>query len=306
MSGQADTNIKKNYLPVFEEYPEVTGFFSLKDGAVEGSPYNNPEMFRQLGLEDVVRVWPTQIHKTQVAVIRQEDVEAAKATSEKGSSLVLGGSVSSASIAQDAGETGNHTQVTSDSVDRNPGNQNPGDYSPAIIIPDTDGTITNRKNVLLTTVHADCLAVFCYDPVKEAIGLCHAGWRGTCAGIAMEMVEKMEEEYGCDPEDLQAYIGPGISQCCFEAGMEVAEAFAENWTFAEDYITRTPGDVANGKCHIDIKGINQEQLELMGIPTEQIRVSEHCTCCEPELFCSYRREGGTYMRMGGGLCMTEK
>lgn len=295
MSVQVGTNIKKNYLPVFEEYPDVTGFFSLKDGAVEGSPYNNPEIFRQLGLEDAVRVWPTQIHKTQVAVIRQEDVDAARAAAETGYSLVLGGS------APDAGETKNHTQANPD-----PSAQSPGNCSTAIIIPDTDGTITNLKNVLLTTVHADCLAVFCYDPVKEAIGLCHAGWRGTCAGIAMEMVEKMEDEYGCDPENLQAYIGPGISQCCFEVGMEVAEDFAENWTFAEDYITRTPGDVANGKCHIDIKGINQEQLELMGIPTEQIRVSEHCTCCEPELFCSYRREGGTYMRMGGGLCMKEK
>ena len=61
MSVQTGTNIKKNHLPVFEEYPEVTGFFSLKDGAVEGSPYNNPDMFRQLGLEDTVRVWPTQI-----------------------------------------------------------------------------------------------------------------------------------------------------------------------------------------------------------------------------------------------------
>lgn len=295
MSVQVGTNIKKNYLPVFEEYPDVTGFFSLKDGAVEGSPYNNPEMFRQLGLEDAVRVWPTQIHKTQVAVIRQEDVDAARAAAETGYSLVLGG------YAPDAGETKNHTQANPD-----PGAQSPGNCSTAIIIPDTDGTITNLKNVLLTTVHADCLAVFCYDPVKEAIGLCHAGWRGTCAGIAMEMVEKMEDEYGCDPENLQAYIGPGISQCCFEVGMEVAEDFAENWTFAEDYITRTPGDVANGKCYIDIKGINQEQLELMGIPTEQIRVSEHCTCCEPQLFCSYRREGGTYMRMGGGLCMKEK
>lgn len=256
---------RKNYLPAFEEYPEITGFFSLKDGAVEGSPYNNPEMFRQLDLEDAVRVWPTQIHKTQIAVIRQDDVDAAKAAA-----------------AEEAGRQA------------------------SIIIPDTDGSITDLKNVLLTTVHADCLAVFCYDPVKEAIGLCHAGWRGTCAGIAIEMVEKMQAEYGCDPDDLQAYIGPGISQCCFEAGMEVAEAFAENWTFAEDYITRTPEDLTNGKCHVDIKGINQEQLELMGIPTEQIQVSEHCTCCEPELFCSYRREGGTYMRMGGGLCMKKQ
>ena len=189
MSVQAGTNIKKNYLPVFEEYPEVTGFFSLKDGAVEGSPYNNPEMFRQLRLEDAVRIWPTQIHETQVAVIRQEDIDAAKAAAEAGISLMLEGS------ALNAGETKNHTQANPNPGDQKRGGQNPGDYSPAIIIPDTDGTITNRKNVLLTTVHADCLAVFCYDPVKEAIGLCHAGWRGTCAGIAMEMVEKMEEEY---------------------------------------------------------------------------------------------------------------
>ena len=163
MSVQADTNIKKNYLPVFEEYPEVTGFFSLKDGAVEGSPYNNPEMFRQLGLEDAGRVWPTQVHETRVAVIRQEDVDAAKANPDPG--------------------------------DQKPVDQNPGDYSPAIIIPDTDGTITNLKNVLLTTVHADCLAVFCYDPVKEAIGLCHAGWRGTCAGTL----------YGPESKQIQKY-----------------------------------------------------------------------------------------------------
>ena len=84
MSVQAGTNIKKNYLPVFEEYPEVMGFFSLKDGAVEGSPYNNPEMFRQLGLEDAVRVWPTQVHETRVAVIRQEDVDAAKDNPDSG------------------------------------------------------------------------------------------------------------------------------------------------------------------------------------------------------------------------------
>lgn len=108
MSVQAGTNIKKNYLPVFEEYLEVTGFFSLKDGAVEGSPYNNPEMFRQLRLEDAVRVWPTQIHKTQVAVIRQEDIDAAKAAAEAGISLMLEGS------ALNAGETKNHTQANPD------------------------------------------------------------------------------------------------------------------------------------------------------------------------------------------------
>ena len=298
MSGHAGS--KKDYLPVFEGFPEVTGFFSLKSGAVEGSPYDNQTVFRQLDVENAVRVFPKQIHKKHVAMIRQEDVEAAVAAAASGTSAVKHAGIpfkASGTSAPDAPEDNSRS-----------GSSGIGDVietgtAASIIVPDTDGTITNIKNVLLTTVHADCLAVFCYDPVKEAIGLSHAGWRGTCAGIAVEMIEKMQAEYDCDTNDLQVYIGPGISRCCFEAGMEVAAAFAENWAFAHEFISRTPEDLKNEKCHIDIKGINRRQLELAGVPAEQIKVSEHCTCCEPELFCSYRREGGTYMRMGGGLCM---
>ena len=61
MSGHAGS--KKDYLPVFEGFPEVTGFFSLKSGAVEGSPYDNQAVFRQLDVENAVRVFPKQIHK---------------------------------------------------------------------------------------------------------------------------------------------------------------------------------------------------------------------------------------------------
>ena len=75
MSRQAGS--KKDYLLVFEGFPEVTGFFSLKSGAVEGSPYDNQAVFRQLEVENAVRIFPKQIHKKHVAVIRQEDVEAA-------------------------------------------------------------------------------------------------------------------------------------------------------------------------------------------------------------------------------------
>lgn len=275
----SDVKMHSDYLPVFEGVPGVTGFFSLKSGAVKGSPYDNQEVFRQLGVENAVRVFPKQIHKKHVAVIRQEDVDAAAASSS-----------AAATAATDPDLEGN-----SEDGD--------GRSCASIVVPDTDGTITNLKNVLLTTVHADCLAVFCYDPVKEAIGLSHAGWRGTCAGIAAEMIEKMQAEYGCDTKNMQIYISPGISMCCFEAGMEVAGAFTEKWTFAHEFISRSPEDIRNEKCHIDLKGINRRQMELAGIPADQIKVSGHCTCCEPELFCSYRREGGTYMRMGGGLCM---
>ena len=278
MSGHAGS--KKDYLPVFEGFPEVTGFFSLKSGAVEGSPYDNLAVVRQLDVENAVRVFPKQIHKKHVAMIRQEDVEAAVAAAASGTSAVKHAGIpfkASGTSAPDAPEDNSRS-----------GSSGIGDVIEtgtvaSIIVPDTDGTITNIKNVLLTTVHA--------------------GWRGTCAGIAVEMIEKMKAEYDCDTKDLQVYIGPGISRCCFEAGMEVAAAFAENWAFAHEFISRTPEDLKNEKCHIDIKGINRRQLELAGVPAEQIKVSEHCTCCEPELFCSYRREGGTYMRMGGGLCM---
>ena len=57
------------------------------------------------------------------------------------------------------------------------------------------------------------------------------------------------------------------------------------------------------KYYIDLKDINRRQLEAAGLKRENIAISEHCTCCEPELFCSYRREGGTYRRMGAGICM---
>lgn len=170
--------------------------------------------------------------------------------------------------------------------------------SATLLIPDTDGLITNWKNILLTTVHADCLAVFLYDAKKHAIGLVHAGWRGTALGIAPKAVKMMTENYGSLPEDVYAFISPGISKCCFEVGPEVYEEFKNKWDFIDDF-----AQPKNKKYYIDLKGINKIQLEKAGLQSMNIQISKHCTCCEPETFCSYRRDGGTYLRMGAGLCM---
>lgn len=167
-------------------------------------------------------------------------------------------------------------------------------------LPDTDGMITNVPGVLLTTVHADCLPVYFFDPKKGAIGLVHAGWRGTAAGIAPKAVTLMEQIYKSSPSHIQVYIGPGISQCCFETGPEVAEEFCEKWSFAGAFAQKR-----GEKYYIDLKGINKRQLTNLGVKASQIEISPHCTCCEEELFCSYRREGGTYLRMGAGLCITQ-
>lgn len=169
-----------------------------------------------------------------------------------------------------------------------------------VALPNTDGIVTNMKGVLLTTVHADCFPVWFCDEERAAIGLVHAGWRGTLAGIAQEAVRTMAKEYGSDPAQIRVHIGPGISKCCFETGPEVIEAFREKWAFADEY-----AEPAGEKYYIDLKGINTAELLEVGIKDQNITVSRHCTCCEPEMFASYRREGGTYMRMGAGICLSE-
>ncbi|QAT43385.1 peptidoglycan editing factor PgeF [Aminipila luticellarii] len=161
----------------------------------------------------------------------------------------------------------------------------------------TDGIITNNPDILLTTVHADCLAVFFYDKKKKAIGLVHAGWRGTVGGIVVKAVKQMESEYGSKPEDIAAFISPGISKCCFETGEEVYDLFLENWKWADAFAEKK-----GSKYYIDLKGINERQLLEAGV--REIQVSGYCTCCRPEMFCSYRREQGTKMRMGAGICLS--
>ena len=76
------------------------------------------------------------------------------------------------------------------------------------------------------------------------------------------------------------------------------EKFSESCAFIDEFAEKK-----GEKYYIDLKGINRRQLEELGVPAAGIKVSDRCTCCEPETFCSYRREGGTYRRMGAGICL---
>ena len=243
---------EEKYIRIFEHEPGVMAFFATRFSAVEGRPggtvYDNRELFSELGVDDYFKVWPRQVHGTDIAVIDLEDV-----------------------------------------------NQNLSDGG--VIIPETDGVITNVKKVLLTSVHADCPPVYLYDPETRSIGLVHAGWRGAAAGIVPKAIRKMQNEYGAKADDIRLFVGPGISKCCFEVGEEVAEQFEKNWgsTFAEP--------CGGSKYMLDLKEAIRSQAVGAGIPEENIGISEHCTCCEPSLFSSCRREGSSYMRMGAGIAI---
>ncbi|MDH4208734.1 MAG: polyphenol oxidase family protein, partial [Anaerolineae bacterium] len=91
------------------------------------------------------------------------------------------------------------------------------------VVPDTDALITAQPGVALMLRFADCLPILLYDPCVPAVGLGHAGWRGTAAEIASRMVARMREAFGTDPTKIVAALGPAVGPCCYEVGTEVVE-----------------------------------------------------------------------------------
>jgi YfiH family protein len=145
--------------------------------------------------------------------------------------------------------------------------------------------VTNEAEVALTIFSADCTPILFYDPVANAIGAAHAGWRGTAAGIALKVVEKMVQEFGSDPKNIRTAIGPCISQCCFETREDVPAAMiAALGEEAKSYIL-PKGE----KYYVNLKGLNALWLRRAGVA--QISIAQECTACEPHRFWSHRRVG---------------
>lgn len=151
-----------------------------------------------------------------------------------------------------------------------------------------DALVTNREKVVLVTFYADCVPIFLLDPEKRAIGLAHSGWRGTVREIAGETVRVMREEYGTEPKDIQAAIGPSIGDCCFEVGQEVYEEFAALLPWS----TRWCRPTIPGKWHINLQQIICSSLQGAGVPENNIAVSGICTKCCKDMFFSYRGDEG--------------
>jgi YfiH family protein len=133
--------------------------------------------------------------------------------------------------------------------------------------------------------------ILLYDQRRHAIGLAHAGWRGTVGQIAAETVRTMTEAYGTEPADIVAGIGPSIGPCCYEVGGEVID------TWLEAAVPGKKRAVINHGTgyHFDLWAANRLVLVQAGVPDRQIEYSAHCVRCEHERFFSYRatRQIGT-------------
>lgn len=153
---------------------------------------------------------------------------------------------------------------------------------------EADGLATNAPGVTLCIFSADCVPVLLYDPVRKAIAAAHAGWRGTAAAIAAAAAETMAREFGSDPADLRAAIGPAIGKCCFETDDDVPAAMvAALGSPAEPFMAQI-----GEKWHVDLKAINAAILERAGLSREHIDVSQDCTCCQHDRFWSHRYTKG--------------
>lgn len=161
-----------------------------------------------------------------------------------------------------------------------------GLYAPRIS--GVDGMVTDRQGVALVTSHADCAAIYLYDPVRRAIGLAHAGWRGTVAEIAGNTVRRMTEAFGTKPEDLYAVVGPCISQQYFACDHDVIEAI-EQMTVPKEAFWYY--DEEEGKYHVSLKALNRAVLQAAGVSAERIAVEDACTYAREDLYFSHRRQG---------------
>ena len=161
-------------------------------------------------------------------------------------------------------------------------------------IKETDALITNTPNLPLLLCFADCVPVMFVDVDNCAVGIAHAGWKGTMKKIAAKTLMKMTKEFGTDPAKCLAGIAPSIGSCCYDVGEDVQTACAEAFSNHVDELLIK----RDGKTFVDLWQANKIQLMEVGMNEDNIDVSRECTCCKHSWYFSYRAAKGQTGRIG--------
>ena len=160
----------------------------------------------------------------------------------------------------------------------------------------TDGIITQKENLVLSTTNADCILLLFFDPVTKTIANTHSGWKGTLQRISVKTVEKMVNEFRCKSENIICCICPSIRKCHFEVDKDVKDLFEEE--FKDLNISKNTDIMEKQKdkekWNIDTVLINKIILEKAGLKTENIIDSGLCSVCNKDLIHSFRVEKQGY------------
>lgn len=160
-----------------------------------------------------------------------------------------------------------------------------------------DGMVTDRPGLPLTMRFADCTPILFYDPVHHAIGIAHAGWRGTVQGAAVSALHAMQVAFGTRPADVQAGIGPSIGPERYQVGEEVVAAVRAAFGTTEGLVRRA----ADGSAYLDLWAANRTALERTGVT--HIEVAGICTATHTDEFYSHRAEAGKTGRFGAVIAL---
>jgi polyphenol oxidase len=205
-------------------------------------------------------------------------------------------------------------QIHSDliySLDREPEDRVPGET------PAGDGIVTDTPGLIVAVQTADCLPIILVDRKRHAVGVFHAGWRGTVKRIVEKGVGEMRRYFKSDPRNILAAIGPGVQSCCYDVGEEVRTKFAAQFSYADSlfrevkesdpvrekypllFLTaRAPGhSELPTKLFLDLKEANRRQLLDAGVLAKNIDSTCPCTACHTDLLFSHRAEKGFTGRM---------
>jgi polyphenol oxidase len=161
-----------------------------------------------------------------------------------------------------------------------------------VIAGEADGLMTAQPGILLGIQTADCVPVLVADRKRRAVAAFHAGWRGTVQRIVERGIAQMRAEFGSEPGDMTAMIGPAIGGCCYAVGEELRREFRANFSYADELFSerqRLQGETA---LHLDLTEANRRQLMAAGLREDEISLLSECTSCQPKLFYSHRASSG--------------
>jgi polyphenol oxidase len=177
-----------------------------------------------------------------------------------------------------------------------------------------DAIITDNPGVTLFMRFADCVPVFLHDPKKKAVGLVHAGWQGTVKGVISRAVEVMDVQYGSNPSDIIAAIGPSIGPDHYEIGEDVATQVQDEFGMASEQFMqkvknetnpdeRNQQNVGQDRFKLDLWQANYYLLQQAGVKT--IMLSGICTACHLDDWYSHRAENGKTGRFGAVIWLQQ-
>ena len=165
-------------------------------------------------------------------------------------------------------------------------------------MPEADIIVSDDPAAAIGVRVADCAPILMADTRTGAVGAAHAGWRGTVQSAAAACVRSMHREFGTDPADLVAAIGPCLGACCGEVGPEVVDAFRSAGHEASS-LERWFSEGPRGRPMLDLWQANVDQLAAVGVPQERIHVAGICTKTHAATMHSYRAAGAAAGRMLG-------